>query len=120
MITRYNNCIDIYYCKRQALNIPSGERYELCESVHAEANALLHAGREKSLGGKLYLAGFNRENDNEPLDAEPCGMCKKFIINCGIEEVITRDIDGNAKNTKVKTWIDSGWEKVHLRKSVSG
>ena len=50
-------CIRDSYCTREALNIPSGERYELCRSVHAEMNAIISAARRDTLGATLYLAG---------------------------------------------------------------
>ena len=55
-----DNCIDIGYCIRQELEVPSGERYELCRSVHAEMNALIHASRREVIGGSLYLVGFDQ------------------------------------------------------------
>ena len=51
------NCTDLGYCTREALQVPSGQRYELCRSVHAEANAIISAARSEILGGTLYLAG---------------------------------------------------------------
>ena len=51
------NCSDIGYCLRQKLNIPRGERYELCRSVHAEANAIISAERAKMIDSSLYLSG---------------------------------------------------------------
>ena len=50
------NCSDLNYCIRQKLSIPRGERYELCRSVHAEANAIISASRESMLGSTIYLA----------------------------------------------------------------
>ena len=51
------NCTDLGYCVRNQLNIPRGERYELCRSVHAEMNAIINAPRERMLGATLYLCG---------------------------------------------------------------
>ena len=51
------NCSDVGKCIREELNIPRGERYELCRSVHAEANAIISASRDKMLGSSIYLAG---------------------------------------------------------------
>ena len=51
------NCMDLGYCTREAMNVPSGERYELCRSVHAEMNAIISAARRDTLGATLYLAG---------------------------------------------------------------
>ena len=44
------NCMDLGYCTREAMNVPSGERYELCRSVHAEMNAIISAARRDTLG----------------------------------------------------------------------
>ncbi|MEG1931823.1 MAG: cytidine deaminase, partial [Pygmaiobacter sp.] len=51
------NCSDLGYCIREKMNIPRGERYELCRSVHAEANAIIAASRAEMIGATLYLAG---------------------------------------------------------------
>ncbi len=51
------NCSDLGRCIRQEMEIPRGERYELCRSVHAEANAIISAEREKMIGSTLYLSG---------------------------------------------------------------
>ena len=49
------NCDDLGYCFREKLGIPRGERYEMCRSVHAEANAIIAAPREQMLGSTLYM-----------------------------------------------------------------
>ena len=50
------NCVDLGYCTREKLNIPKGQRYELCRSVHAEANAIIAASRKDMIGATIYLA----------------------------------------------------------------
>ena len=75
------NCIDMGVCVRESLNIPRGERYELCRSVHAEANAIIHASRNDMLGAKLYLVGIEVGSGDYVKNAEPCAMCKRMIIN---------------------------------------
>lgn len=57
-----------------------------CRSVHAEANACLHAGRDRCIGATLYLAGW--QGDQRLDSPKPCAMCARVIRNCGIEEVI--------------------------------
>ena len=47
------NCSDLGRCTRESLNIPSGERYELCRSVHAEANAIISASRRDMIGATI-------------------------------------------------------------------
>ena len=84
------NCSDLGYCTREKLNVPRGERYELCRSVHAEANAIIHADRAQMLHGTLYLVG--KEMDGSYVrGANPCAMCKRMIINAGIQTVAVRD-----------------------------
>ena len=51
------NCVDLGRCARETMQVPRGERYELCRSVHAEANAIISAARRDMVGGTLYLAG---------------------------------------------------------------
>lgn len=77
------NCCDTGKCLREDLKIPAGERYELCNSVHAETNAIISAGRERCIGATLYLAGYDMKN-KWIIRAAPCDMCSRHIINAGI------------------------------------
>ena len=99
------NCIDLGYCMRQKLNIPRGERYEFCRSVHAEQNAIIAASREQMLGSTLYLCG--REVDTGELikDANCCTMCKRMIINAGKEKVVVRRTDDEYEEISVDEWV---------------
>ena len=85
----WENCCDAGYCYREQEGIPHGERYELCRSVHGEANAVISASRRDMIGAVLYLAG-QEEDGSSIQNAEPCVMCKRLIINAGIKEVITQ------------------------------
>ncbi len=85
------NCCDLNYCTREKLGIPRGERYELCRSVHAEANAIIHAGRENMLESSLYLVGKEYASGEYIKNANPCAMCKRMIINAGIAKIYIRD-----------------------------
>ena len=78
------NCTDLGYCTREALQVPSGQRYELCRSVHAEANAIISAARSEILGGTLYLAGRDAKTGELLGDATSCSMCRRLIIHAGI------------------------------------
>jgi dCMP deaminase len=99
-----DNCLDLDKCTRDTLGIPSGERYELCRSVHAESNAIISAARRDMIGGTLYLAGRSGKT-GETIDAAPCSMCRRLIINAGIEKVICR-LEGEAYSvTAVEEWI---------------
>ena len=51
------NCTDLGYCRRDKLNVPRGTQYELCRSVHSEANAIISASRKDMIGATLYLVG---------------------------------------------------------------
>jgi len=100
------NCTDLCRCRREELNIPSGERYELCRSVHAEANAIISAARRDMIGSTLYLAGRQGTDGEILATATPCSMCRRLIINAGIETVIARTGDGTYEITPVQSWID--------------
>jgi len=101
------NCSDMGVCIRQKLDIPRGERYELCRSVHAEANAIISAEREKMIGSTLYLSG--REVSTGKLIANSCccSMCKRMVINAGIEKVVVRDTEEDFRIIPVQEWIEN-------------
>ena len=99
------NCDELGQCVRQELNIPSGERYELCRSVHAEANAIISASRKETIGSTLYLAGRDAETGEINPDTTPCAMCRRLIINAGIHRVVCRVGDGEYTVTDVDEWI---------------
>lgn len=94
------------FCLRNKLNIPHGHRYELCRSVHAEQNAIINAARAgvSLLGGDMYIYGSVPET-NEPINAFPCFICKKIIINAGIKRVISSTAEGKIKVSHVNNWI---------------
>lgn len=95
------NCCDIGECMRSRLNVPRGERYELCRSVHAEANAIIHASRADMIGSTLYLVGREMQNGEYVKAAAPCSMCRRMIINAGISNVIIRDDSENFRHVVV-------------------
>lgn len=88
------NCCDVGSCKREQLGIKSGERYELCRSVHAEQNAIIAAGYEKTNGADLYLAGFDCKLQKLIDAPDCCMMCKRVVINAGIRNVYFLNGDG--------------------------
>ncbi len=99
------NCSDLGYCIREELKIPRGERYELCRSVHAEANAIISAPRDKMIGATLYLVGREVKSGNYVQNAGSCSMCKRLIINAGIAKVIIRDNDNDYRTIDINDWI---------------
>ncbi len=101
------NCGDLGYCTREAMNIPSGERYELCRSVHAEANAIISASRREVLGATLYLACKDPATGELLRGTTCCSMCRRLIINAGISRVVVRDTPAEYRVVDVeKEWID--------------
>ena len=101
------NCCDLGYCTREKLNIPRGERYELCRSVHAEQNAIISASRRDTIDSTLYLVGINYKDYTYVENANPCALCKRMIINSGIKEVIIRDTKKKYRIIKVQEYIDN-------------
>ncbi len=99
------NCSDLGHCTREELRIPSGERYELCRSVHAEANAIISASRRDMLGATLYLAGREARTGELLHDTTSCSMCRRMIINAGISRVVCRTGDTTFTVTDVNDWI---------------
>ncbi|MEG0750507.1 MAG: deaminase [Oscillospiraceae bacterium] len=101
------NCTDLGYCRRQQLNIPRGERYEMCRSVHAEANAIISAARRDTLDATLYLVGREVVGGGYVVGATSCAMCKRLIINAGIGTVIIRDTDTEFTVVDVEAeWVE--------------
>ena len=84
------NCSELGFCTREKLQIPRGERYELCRSVHAEANAIISASRRDIAGGTLYLVGRDAQTGALLSDATSCAMCRRQIINAGVRYVVIR------------------------------
>ena len=99
------NCTDLGLCMRENLGIPSGQRYELCRSVHAEANAIIAASREEMLDASLYLVGRDMRTGEIMADATPCTMCRRLIINAGISRVVVRADAQRYIITNVRDWI---------------
>ena len=101
------NCTDAGRCARIEMKVPSGERYELCRSVHAEANAIISASRRDMLGSTLYLVGRDAQTKELLRDATSCAMCRRLIINAGIERVITRCGEDDFSVVEVREWIEN-------------
>jgi len=99
------NCLDRAVCMRDELGIPSGERYELCRSVHAEANAIISASRRDMMGSTLYLAGIDAKTGEHLEDTRSCSMCQRLIINAGIEKTVCRNKDGGNIVIHTRDWV---------------
>jgi dCMP deaminase len=100
------NCSDLKRCLREELQIPSGQRYELCRSVHAEMNAVIHASRAQTMGATLYLAGIELPSGEPTARPEPCLLCRRVIINAGIKKVVTHPKGKGIVYLDPQDWVD--------------
>lgn len=101
------NCVDLGRCERERLNIPSGERYELCRSVHAEANAIISASRRDMIGATLFLVGRDAKSGVLLESSVPCSMCKRLILNAGIVRVVMQSGEDAFVTVETKDWIEN-------------
>ncbi len=101
------NCADLGYCTREELQVPRGERYELCRSVHAEANAVISASRRDMVGGTLYLVGKDARTGALLSDATSCSMCRRTVINAGLARIVIRKSPTEFDIVDVQEWIDN-------------
>ncbi len=101
------NCVDMGYCTREALKVPRGERYELCRSVHAEANAIISASRRDMVGGTIYLVGRDAQTGALLNDATSCSMCRRLVINAGLDRIVIRKTPTEFEVVNVREWIDN-------------
>ena len=99
------NCVDLGYCSREAMQVPRGERYELCRSVHAEMNAIISAARRDTLNATLYLAGREAKSGELLHDATSCSMCRRLVINAGLKEVVIRRTATAFDVVDVADWV---------------
>lgn len=99
------NCTDLGYCRREKMNIPRGERYELCRSVHSEANCIISASRRDMIDSTMYLVGKDAQTGELVKNATSCAMCKRMIINAGIKTVIVRDTQTEYRVINTEDWI---------------
>jgi len=75
------HCAERGGCIREAMNVPSGERHELCMALHAEQNAIIQAA---TLGQSI-------EDATIYITHQPCVICAKMIINAGIRKIIVKE-----------------------------
>lgn len=99
------NCDDLGFCYREQMDIPRGERYELCRSVHAEQNAIISASRNELIDADLYMVGINAKTGEIEPKSTSCMMCKRVVINSGIKRVIVREPDNKYTIYNVGDWI---------------
>jgi dCMP deaminase len=108
------NCIDVGFCARELLNIKQGEKYEICRGVHAEQNAIIHASRLDMLRATLFLVGVDAKSKAIVSNTEPCKICKRMIINAGIESVKVLKPEGEIVAFSVQEWIDDNIDELEF------
>lgn len=101
------NCDELGFCYRDKLGIPRGERYEMCRSVHAEANAIIAAPRDQMLGSTIYMCCTSPVDGSVMGGTTSCMMCKRMAINAGIEKLVVRDDAENFRVIYVSDWIEN-------------
>ena len=106
------NCVDLGGCERQLRNIPAGQRYELCRSVHAEMNAVIHASRQQTLNSTLYLQGIEVLTGQLIENPEPCMLCRRVLINAGIDTVVTKT-NNEIRRVLVRAWVEEENNNCH-------
>lgn len=110
------DCLERNNCLRDELSIPSGQRYEMCRSVHAEQNAIINAARSgvSLLGGTIFLYSekLDPNGNSTIIEALPCFICKKMIINAGLEKLVSNTPNG-LKVYEISDWVDD-WKKNDL------
>ncbi|MEJ2697959.1 MAG: deaminase [Candidatus Sulfobium sp.] len=97
------DCLDAGKCTRKELEIPHGERYELCHSVHAEANAIIRASVDELRDATIYISG--EDSGSGECHSEPCMMCKRLILNARIKKVVFSDGNGRFHVINPKDWL---------------
>ena len=112
----FKNCDEIGICLREALNIPHGERYELCRSVHAEANAIIQAHPDEAENSVLYLHGTDARSGKTISYSNPCEMCKRMIRNAKIAEVVSY-YNNTIYHVYPNNWIDEELFLINQRLS---
>ncbi|GBE31130.1 cytidine and deoxycytidylate deaminase zinc-binding region [bacterium BMS3Bbin05] len=103
------NCVDKGTCRRKELNVPAGERYELCEAVHAEQNAIVNGSPDRMKDATIYIAGL--ENDNSYAEGRPCLLCRRMICNARIKQIVYLSKDGSMVTVKDIQELDIGEPK---------
>jgi dCMP deaminase len=107
------DCYELGFCLRRKLGVRSGTQYEMCRSVHAEQNAIINAARAgvSLLGSNMYLFGKRVwDGADELLNAYPCFICKKMILNAGVSKIISNDEKGKLIEYNVNEWTEQ-WAK---------
>ncbi|MFA5368183.1 MAG: dCMP deaminase family protein [Dehalococcoidia bacterium] len=118
------NCIDLGTCIRIEMGTPSGERYELCRSVHAEQNAIINAARTGAnvMDGEMYISSeligsaYAESPKKMSQTNRPCALCMKEILNAGVKKVYMRDeLSGEVSSyspADIRKWLDEELKRL--------
>ena len=100
------NCVDLGFCSKKKF-FPNVRHagYDACRSVHAEQNALISGSRREMLGATLYLVQYRTDTGEYEENPGRCQMCRKMIINAGIEQVIVRKTEKEYLVIPVSEWV---------------
>lgn len=101
------NCSDLSFCMREKLGIPRGERYEMCRALHSEMNAVIAAPRERMLGATMYMCCTDPATHEILSGTCSCPMCKRVLINAGIETLVVREDKECYSVYAVRDWIEN-------------
>jgi len=110
------DCTEVGFCRRAILGARKGEHYELCRAVHAEQNAIIQARRLDMLGARLYLVGLDAGTKERLENAEPCPICRRLIVNAGIESVIAGLNKGKMRTHSVRKWVKNNLGELRKEK----
>ncbi len=99
--TGIRHCTEVG-CLREELNVPSGEKHELCRGIHAEQNAIIQAA----------FHGVSIENADLFCTNLPCSICAKMLINAGIKKIYYKD--GYADSISKDMLAEAGVELIKV------
>ena len=101
------HCSELGGCLRQKMNIPSGERHELCRALHAEQNAIIQAA----------CMGNSIEGATIYITHQPCVICSKMLINSGIKRIVVKE--GYPDKMAEEILAEAGLKSVMLKDIIS-
>lgn len=94
------NCGKDIPCIKDIANEPAYVSYESCPAFHSEENCCLMAGRDRAVGGTLYLAPYEGQGDR------PCYRCRRAIVQVGLKDVYFINRDGEVEHDMVNSYVD--------------
>jgi len=74
--------------------------YDTCPAVHAEQNVVIHSDVNRRIGGTMFLASGSGKGDR------PCHLCRRYILQSGVNDIFYQDKDGKLQHEIVSNWID--------------